>query len=149
MVRKFSRHLSSEFGKIFGFFDQFGVSHHPMGHIPFCKCYACCFEVMIASSCLTLFDLFSFPVHFTCSWFFYFYFLIFYLPKVEWWSTYGGGCPNLARLAVRILSQTCSSISYKQSQISFEHIHETRNCLEHQRFSDLFFVQCNLRLRQM
>lgn len=71
------------------------------------------------------------------------------LLPVEWWSTYGGGCPNLARLAVRILSQTCSSISYKQSQISFEHIYETRNCLERQRFSDLFFVQCNLRLRQM
>lgn len=71
------------------------------------------------------------------------------LQPVEWWSTYGGGCPNLARLAIRILSQTCSSIGYKQNQISFEYVHETRNCLERQRFSDLVFVQYNLRLRQM
>ncbi|XP_043697120.1 uncharacterized protein LOC122647875 [Telopea speciosissima] len=69
---------------------------------------------------------------------------------VEWWSTYGGGCPSLARLAIRILSQTCSAIGFKQSQISFRQIHhQRRNHIEHQRLSDLIFVQHNLRLRQM
>ncbi|KAJ6432624.1 hypothetical protein OIU84_019793 [Salix udensis] len=67
----------------------------------------------------------------------------------EWWSTYGGSCPNLVRLATRILGQTCSSIEYKRSQIPFEQLHDTKNCLERQRLSDLVFVQCNLRLRQM
>lgn len=67
----------------------------------------------------------------------------------EWWSTYGGSCPNLVRLAFRILGQTCSSIEYKRSQIPFEQLHDTKNCLERQRLSDLVFVQCNLRLRQM
>ncbi|KAK9283027.1 hypothetical protein L1049_011255 [Liquidambar formosana] len=71
------------------------------------------------------------------------------LLPAEWWSTYGGGCPNLARLAIRILSQTCSSIRCNQNQIPFEQIHNTRNCLEHQRLNDLVFVQYNLRLRQM
>ncbi|XP_038690056.1 uncharacterized protein LOC119988891 [Tripterygium wilfordii] len=67
----------------------------------------------------------------------------------EWWSTYGGGCPNLARLAIRILSQTCSSIRFKQNKIHFEQIYGTRNCLERQRLMDLMFVQCNFQLRQM
>ncbi|KAJ4972262.1 hypothetical protein NE237_005361 [Protea cynaroides] len=69
---------------------------------------------------------------------------------VEWWSTYGGGCPSLARLAIRILSQTCSAIGFKQSQISCNQIHhQRRNHVEHQRLSDLIFVRYNLRLWQM
>lgn len=71
------------------------------------------------------------------------------LLPAEWWATYGGGCPNLARLAIRILSQTCSLIYCKQNQIPFEHMHDARNCLERQRLNDLVFVQNNLRLRQM
>lgn len=73
----------------------------------------------------------------------------FFFTVAEWWSTYGGSCPNLVRLATRILGQTCSSIEYKRSQIPFEQLHDTKNCLERQRLSDLVFVQCNLRLRQM
>ncbi|KAM1028748.1 hypothetical protein FF1_041300 [Malus domestica] len=71
------------------------------------------------------------------------------LLPAEWWSTYGGGCPNLTRLAIRILSQTCSSIGYRRNEIPFERAHNTRNCLERQRLSDLVFVQYNLRLKQM
>lgn len=67
----------------------------------------------------------------------------------EWWSTYGGGCPDLARLAIRILSQTCSLILCKPNRISIQQMHETKNCLEHQRLSDLVFVHYNLQLRQM
>ncbi|KAL5734665.1 hypothetical protein ACOSP7_032526 [Xanthoceras sorbifolium] len=71
------------------------------------------------------------------------------LLPAEWWSTYGGSCPKLSRLAIRILCQTCSSMGYKRNQIPFEQIYETRNCLERQRLSDLVFVQYNLRLRQL
>ncbi|XP_059628104.1 uncharacterized protein LOC132270906 [Cornus florida] len=71
------------------------------------------------------------------------------LLPAEWWSTYGGGCPNLARLAIRILSQTCSLIGSRSNNILIEQMHETKNCLEHQRLNDLLSVQHNLRLGQM
>ncbi|XP_042476620.1 uncharacterized protein LOC122058162 [Macadamia integrifolia] len=72
------------------------------------------------------------------------------LPPDEWWSTYGGGCPNLTRLAIRILSQTCSMKVFKRHQISPKQIHHyTANRLERKRLSDLVFVEYNLRLRQM
>nr|KYP44764.1 hypothetical protein KK1_033742 [Cajanus cajan] len=70
------------------------------------------------------------------------------LPS-EWWSTYGGGCPNLSRLAIRILSQTSSMMSCKRNQIPFEQTVNTRNYIERQHLTDLVFVHCNLRLRQM
>ncbi|CAN6710234.1 unnamed protein product [Malus baccata var. baccata] len=71
------------------------------------------------------------------------------LLPAEWWSTYGGGCPNLTRLAIRILSQTCSSIGCRRNENPFGKAHNTRNCLERQRISDLVFVRYNLRLKQM
>lgn len=70
------------------------------------------------------------------------------LLPAEWWSTYGGACPNLARLAVRILNQTCSLVNSKPSHIPLEQMHETKNCLEHQRLSDLVLVQYNWWLRE-
>lgn len=70
------------------------------------------------------------------------------LPS-EWWSTYGGACPNLSRLAVRILGQCCSLMSCKRNLIPLEQMHNTTNSLEHQRLSDQVFTQYNLRLRQM
>uniref|UniRef100_A0A2P2J1R6 DNA binding protein n=2 Tax=Rhizophora mucronata TaxID=61149 RepID=A0A2P2J1R6_RHIMU len=71
------------------------------------------------------------------------------LLPAEWWSTYGGSCPNLVRLAIRILSQTCSLIEHKKNQCCFEQMQHTTNCLEHQRVTDLVFVQYNLGLRQL
>ncbi|XP_062155761.1 uncharacterized protein LOC133863716 isoform X2 [Alnus glutinosa] len=71
------------------------------------------------------------------------------LLPAEWWSTYGGGCPNLARLAIRVLSQTCSLLGGRRNHIPFEQRHDTSNYLERQRLSDLVFVQYNLRLRQL
>lgn len=71
------------------------------------------------------------------------------LFSAEWWSTYGGGCPNLTRLAIRILSQTCSARGCERNHIPFEQIHNQRlNYLEHQRLCDLLFVRYNLRLQQ-
>lgn len=71
------------------------------------------------------------------------------LLPAEWWSTYGGACPNLARLAIRILSQTCSLVGCKANRVPFQQIHETKNYVEHQRLSDIVFVQYNMRLKQM
>ncbi|KAM1373600.1 hypothetical protein ACFX2I_024282 [Malus domestica] len=70
------------------------------------------------------------------------------LLPAEWWSTYGGGCPNLSRLAIRILSQTCSLVQCQENQSPFEQLHKTRNSLEHQRLNDLVFVQYNFKLKQ-
>ncbi|KAL2928026.1 Acetyl-coenzyme A carboxylase carboxyl transferase subunit beta [Bienertia sinuspersici] len=70
------------------------------------------------------------------------------LPS-EWWSTYGGACPNLSRLAIRILSQCCSLTHCKKDLTTLEQMHNTVNSLEHQRLSDQVFTQYNLRLRQM
>ncbi|KAL4315092.1 hypothetical protein AHAS_Ahas15G0150500 [Arachis hypogaea] len=67
----------------------------------------------------------------------------------EWWSTYGGGCPNLSRLSIRILSQTCSLPMYKRNQMSFEQKVNSGNFIVSQHLSDLAFVQHNLQLRQM
>uniref|UniRef100_A0A0A9F590 BED-type domain-containing protein n=1 Tax=Arundo donax TaxID=35708 RepID=A0A0A9F590_ARUDO len=71
------------------------------------------------------------------------------LPPAEWWYTYGGTCPNLTRLAVRILSQTCSAKGCDRSHIPFEQIHdESLSSFERQRMHHLTFVQYNLRLQQ-
>lgn len=71
------------------------------------------------------------------------------LFPAEWWSTYGGACPNLTRLAIRILSQTCSARGCDKNHIPFEQIHNQRmNSLEHQRLCNLVFVRYNLRLQQ-
>lgn len=70
------------------------------------------------------------------------------LLPAEWWSTYGAACPNLARLAVRILSQTCSSFCHRPHHILLEEMHDAKNSLEHQRLSDLVFVQYNWWLRE-
>ncbi|KAJ8535456.1 hypothetical protein K7X08_023176 [Anisodus acutangulus] len=70
------------------------------------------------------------------------------LFPAEWWSNYGGGCPNLTHLAIRILSQTSSLIRSKPGRIPLEEMHETKNCIEHQRLNDLAFVQYNMWLRQ-
>ncbi|XP_010543776.1 PREDICTED: uncharacterized protein LOC104816585 [Tarenaya hassleriana] len=71
------------------------------------------------------------------------------INPAEWWSTYGGSCPNLAHLAIRILSQTCSSSgAIRDCPIPFERVYDVKNYLEQQRLRDLLFVQYNLRLRQ-
>jgi len=72
-----------------------------------------------------------------------------YMLADEWWQTYGCSAPNLQKLALRVLSQTCSASGCERSWSYFEHVHsKKRNKLEHQRFNDIVYVHCNLRLRQ-
>ncbi|XP_019430195.1 PREDICTED: uncharacterized protein LOC109337636, partial [Lupinus angustifolius] len=67
----------------------------------------------------------------------------------QWWETYGCRAPNLQKLAVRVLSQTCSASGCERNWSVFEHIHTNkRNRLEHQKLNDLVFVRYNLRLQQ-
>ncbi|XP_051121242.1 uncharacterized protein LOC127244787 isoform X2 [Andrographis paniculata] len=71
------------------------------------------------------------------------------LLPTEWWLAYAGSCPNLARLATRILSQTCCLVRSKPSKIPLDLMHERKNSLEHQRLSDLVFVQYSMMMKQM
>ncbi|KAF1897971.1 hypothetical protein Lal_00032733 [Lupinus albus] len=65
-----------------------------------------------------------------------------------WWETYGCRTPNLQKLAVRVLSQTCSA-SCERNWSVFEHIHTNkRNRLELPKLNDLVFVRYNLMLQQ-
>ncbi|XP_058761846.1 uncharacterized protein LOC131635252 [Vicia villosa] len=41
----------------------------------------------------------------------------------QWWDTYGTEAPNLQKLAIRILSQTCSASGCERNWSVFEHIH--------------------------
>ncbi|CAH9065251.1 unnamed protein product [Cuscuta europaea] len=66
----------------------------------------------------------------------------------EWWSAYGGGCPNLAHFATRIVNQTCSLISGKPNRVRSEWMSRKMNCVEHERLKDLIFVRSNLRMRR-
>ncbi|XP_025665166.1 uncharacterized protein [Arachis hypogaea] len=65
------------------------------------------------------------------------------------WESYGCGAPNLQKLVIRVLSQTCSTSGCERNWSIFEHIHsKKRNWLEHQKFNDLVYVHYNLRLQQ-
>ncbi|XP_048428565.1 uncharacterized protein LOC103946149 isoform X3 [Pyrus x bretschneideri] len=72
------------------------------------------------------------------------------LAPATWWSLYGADYPDLQRLAVRILSQTCSIIRSKRSGSIFERMYSKKgNRLEQQRLNDLVFVHHNLHLQHM
>ncbi|XP_027182067.1 uncharacterized protein LOC113780467 [Coffea eugenioides] len=67
----------------------------------------------------------------------------------EWWTCYGSTTPNLQKLAIHVLSQTCSAFGSERNWSLFEHIHsKKRNRLEHQKLNDLVYVHYNLRLQQ-
>ncbi|KAK3015914.1 hypothetical protein RJ639_007650, partial [Escallonia herrerae] len=71
------------------------------------------------------------------------------IPPALWWSTFGGECPELQRLAIRILSQTCTGASkydLKRRQAE-ELLTKGRNPVEQQKLSDLTFLHYNLQLR--
>ncbi|XP_061370284.1 uncharacterized protein LOC133313002 [Gastrolobium bilobum] len=66
----------------------------------------------------------------------------------KWWECYGFGAPNLRKLAIRILSQTCSASGCERNWSIFEHIHsKKRNRLHHKKLNDLVYVCCNLNLQ--
>lgn len=71
------------------------------------------------------------------------------MPSAIWWSTYGDNCPELQKLAIRVLSQTCNGASrYALNRCMAEKLlNEGRNRLEQQRLCDLAFLHYNMQLR--
>ncbi|KAI8544867.1 hypothetical protein RHMOL_Rhmol08G0328200 [Rhododendron molle] len=71
------------------------------------------------------------------------------LSPALWWSYYGGECPELQRLAIRILSQTCDGASKYQLKRSLAEklLTKGRNYIEQQRLNDQAFMHYNLCLQ--
>eukprot|EP00253_Pinus_taeda_P024577 PITA_24577 len=64
-----------------------------------------------------------------------------------WWRMYGARVPLLQKLAIRILSQTCSSSGCEHNWSVFEKTHnKKRNRLDFQRLNDMVYVYYNTRL---
>jgi hypothetical protein len=70
------------------------------------------------------------------------------LAGFTWWKQFGiTEAKELAKIAVRLLSQPCSSSASEQFWSQYDHIHSTkRNRLDPARASKLLFVRSNLRL---
>ncbi|KAJ1292051.1 hypothetical protein BS78_02G362500 [Paspalum vaginatum] len=67
--------------------------------------------------------------------------------QASWWRLYGGGAPNLQRMATRILALTASSSGCERNWSTFEFIHtKRRNRLTTERLNMLVYVQFNARL---
>jgi hypothetical protein len=60
---------------------------------------------------------------------------------------YGGGCPHLQPIAVKLLSLSATASGCEQNWSSFQYIHsDTRNRLTSRHATDLVWLYCNLRL---
>ncbi|KAK9267001.1 hypothetical protein L1049_021395 [Liquidambar formosana] len=70
-------------------------------------------------------------------------------PPALWWSNYGGQCPELQRLAIRILSQTCDgALRYRlKRSLAEKLLTNGRNQGEQQQLNDQAFVHYNLQLQ--
>ncbi|XP_028193171.1 uncharacterized protein LOC114378744 [Glycine soja] len=66
-----------------------------------------------------------------------------------WWRMFGSQTPNLQKLAIKILSLTCSASGCERNWSVFEQIHSKKRIrLEHKRLHDLVFVKYNQQLKQ-
>ncbi|KAF6155909.1 hypothetical protein GIB67_039240, partial [Kingdonia uniflora] len=65
----------------------------------------------------------------------------------EWWMTYGSDAPELQKVAIRILSQTCSASPCERNWGFFSNVHtKKRNKLDSAKLNDLVFVMYNRKL---
>ncbi|MCL7040442.1 hypothetical protein MKW94_015590 [Papaver nudicaule] len=66
-----------------------------------------------------------------------------------WWKSYGDSAPDLQRVAIRILSATCSATGCERNWSTFEQVHtKRRNRLSQQRLNALVYVKYNLQLNE-
>lgn len=66
-----------------------------------------------------------------------------------WWQQHGISCLELQRIAVRILSQTCSSFGCEHNWSMCDQVHRQKhNRLAQKRLDDLSYVHYNLRVRE-
>lgn len=64
-----------------------------------------------------------------------------------WWEQYGDSAPGLQRVAIRILSQVCSTFSFQRHWSTFQQIHtEKRNKIDRETLNDLVYINYNLKL---
>ncbi|MCO5597898.1 hypothetical protein L7F22_051983 [Adiantum nelumboides] len=69
------------------------------------------------------------------------------LEPVSWWEKYGIAAPNLRRIALRVLSQDCSSGPCERNWSTSALFHtKKRNKLSTQQLERLVFCHCNLKL---
>ncbi|XP_020590482.1 uncharacterized protein LOC110031575 [Phalaenopsis equestris] len=71
------------------------------------------------------------------------------LDPAAWWQQHGISCLELQRIAVRILSQTCSSFCCEHKWSVFDNVHGSRqNQTVQKRLDNFAYVHYNLRLRE-
>ncbi|CAN6449003.1 unnamed protein product [Victoria cruziana] len=64
-----------------------------------------------------------------------------------WWETYSMDCPELRDIAIKVLSQTCSSYGFRRNHSMLDLIHtKRRNRLTTTKLDKLVYVHYNLRL---
>ncbi|PSS28569.1 Protein FAM83H like, partial [Actinidia chinensis var. chinensis] len=64
-----------------------------------------------------------------------------------WWEQYGDSAPVLQRVAIRILSQVCSTSTLERQWSTFQQIHsEKRNKIDKETLNDLVYINYNLKL---
>ncbi|XP_059629108.1 uncharacterized protein LOC132271681 isoform X2 [Cornus florida] len=64
-----------------------------------------------------------------------------------WWEQYGDSAPTLQRVAIRILSQVCSTSTFERHWGTFQQIHsEKRNKIDKETLNDLVYINYNLKL---
>nr|XP_043631554.1 uncharacterized protein LOC122603007 [Erigeron canadensis] len=68
------------------------------------------------------------------------------MDPIDWWSTYGSATPQLAEVAIKVLSQPISSSSAERNWSTYSHIHNVkRNRLNSKRADKLVFIHSNIR----
>lgn len=71
------------------------------------------------------------------------------LDPAAWWQQHGINCLELQRIAIRILSQTCSSYGCEHNWSKYDQVHiQKRNRIARKRLNDIIYVHYNLRLRE-
>jgi len=64
-----------------------------------------------------------------------------------WWESYEGEGKELQKVAMKILSLTCSATGCERNWSTFDQVHTKRiNRLEQQRLNALVYVKYNLQL---
>ncbi|KAI4384798.1 hypothetical protein MLD38_002901 [Melastoma candidum] len=67
-----------------------------------------------------------------------------------WWEQYGDSAPALQRVAIRILSQACSSFMFENNWGAFQQMHsEKRNKIDKETMADVAYINYNLKLARL
>ncbi|XP_073063748.1 uncharacterized protein [Primulina eburnea] len=71
-----------------------------------------------------------------------------FFVSAEWWNDYGDDAPHLRKIAIKILSQTCSSSGCEKNWSTWSLVHtKLRNRLAVEKLHKLVYVHYNMRLR--